>query len=90
MSAAPSRRSADLERLRDEGYDVALVDGLLAVRGIPYATQSRTVEHGTLMVPLRMAGDATLPPDAHAVRWQGETPRRSTGEFLPEVNVGKL
>lgn len=89
MSPIPSRRSADLERLRDEGYDIALVDGLLVVRGIPYVTQSRAVERGTLMVPLRMAGDATLPPDTHSVRWRGETPRSATGDWLRELNPGK-
>lgn len=90
MSLAPSRRSADLERLRDEGYDVALVDGLLVVRGIPYATQFGIVEYGTLMVPLRMAGDVTLPPDTHTIRWKGEIPRSATGDWLPMLNSGHL
>lgn len=68
---------------------MALVGGLLVVRGIPYATQFGTVGYGTLKVPVRMIGDVTLPPYAHAVRWFGERPRSSTGNWLPMLNPGK-
>lgn len=87
MSAAPSRRSADLDRLRDEGYDVALVNGLLVVRGIPYVGRHRTIERGDLHVPLEMAGDVTLPPTRHLVRWSGEIPQTASGGSLPGLRV---
>ncbi|USU06614.1 ThiF family adenylyltransferase [Sphingomonadaceae bacterium OTU29LAMAA1] len=88
MSAAPSRRSADLDRLRDEGYDIALVDGLLVVRGIPYVTRQLAIGYGTLWVPMRMAGDRTLSPDGHTVRWDGDAPHTATGAPLPGMRVG--
>lgn len=87
MSAAPSPRSADLDRLRDEGYDIALVDGLLVVRGIPYVTHRRTVAHGTLSIPIRLGGNRTLPPHRHAVRWDGERPYTATGNPLSAISV---
>ncbi|MGN7161475.1 ThiF family adenylyltransferase [Sphingomonas sp. SAFR-052] len=90
MSVTPSHRSADLERLRDEGYDVALVGGTLFVRGIPYVTSDRTVAYGTLEVALRMEGDVTLPPREHAVRWRGHRPVGATGEPLPGINIAEI
>jgi hypothetical protein len=88
LSPRPSRRSADLERLRDEGYDVALVDGLLVVRRIPYVDGSRTVKYGTLSIPLRMAGDVTVAPHRHDVWWSGSPPCTASGEPLPGISTG--
>lgn len=89
MSPRPSRRSADLERLRDEGYDVALVDGLLVVRRIPYVDASRTVKYGTLSTPLLMAGDVTVAPHRHDVWWSGSPPCTASGEPLPGISTGR-
>lgn len=37
MSHAPFNRSADLKRLRDEGYFAQIRGGLLVMRDVPYA-----------------------------------------------------
>ena len=36
MSLPLIDRSVDLKRLRDEGYDVQVKNGYVAVRGVPY------------------------------------------------------
>lgn len=74
MSPAPTSRSPDLDRLRDEGYDLSLVAGLLIVRGIPFVDAHRNVSEGMLAVPLEMAGDRTAPPRQHGVFWGGGLP----------------
>ncbi|WP_445189097.1 ThiF family adenylyltransferase [Pseudonocardia sp. Cha107L01] len=73
MSRRPLSRSADLLRLREEGYDLDIQAGHLLVR-VPYATAERTVAYGTLVSSLALAGDQTMAPDTHVVFFIGERP----------------
>lgn len=88
LSPAPTHRSADLKRLRDEGYNIALVNGLLIVSDVPYVAPDLAVKRGQLRIMLRMAGNATLPPDYHAVGWDGEQPSDAMG--APLAGMGAL
>ena len=47
----------DLKKLRDEGYFVQIVGGLLLMREVPYVNSQRQVKTGTLISSLTMAGD---------------------------------
>lgn len=87
MSPAPTHRSADLERLRDEGYNIALVNGLLVISDVPYVAPDRSVKRGRLKIMLRMAGNVTLPPNYHAVAWDGEQPSNAMGAPLEGMNA---
>ena len=87
MSPEPTHRSADLERLRDEGYNIALVSGLLVVSDVPYVAPDRSVKRGQLKVMLRMAGNVTLPPNYHSVAWEGERPSDAMGAPLTGMNA---
>ncbi|MFI5496661.1 ThiF family adenylyltransferase [Actinoplanes sp. NPDC051859] len=82
MSHALTSRSPDLRRLRDEGFEVAIVDGQLVVRNIPYVTPAGEIGYGTLVSGLELAGDHTARPGDHVARFAGEQPCDRDGRPL--------
>ena len=92
MSPARLSRSADLQRLRDEGYEVTATElGHLVVDNVPYVNSRREVAVARLITKLTMAGDATENPVAdHVAFWTGEPPCDDTGAPLSNmVNPGQ-
>ncbi len=85
MSPAPFSRSADLKRLREEGYFVQIRGGLLVMREVPYVDAQCQVRKGTLISSLNMAGDETRAPDTHVVHFDGDYPCRSDGTALQQI-----
>lgn len=74
-----------LKRLRDEGYDISIVDGYLVVRHVPYVTTRREIEYGALACPISVAGDAVLAPSDHTMRFIGEAPCTSDGAEYEKI-----
>jgi hypothetical protein len=74
MSPAPFVRSADLKRLREEGYLVQIKGNLLVLREVPYLNAKQELKRGTLVSTLNMGGDETRPPETHVINWIGEFP----------------
>ncbi len=85
MSAPRPNRSPDLQRLVDDGYDVAIVDGFLVVRDVPYVDRHRQVRRGQLVSTLDLAGDRTVAPRDHQAWFAGALPCDSEGR--PLVNM---
>lgn len=85
MSAPPTSPSPDLERLRQDGYELEIRDGVLLVHHVPYATTERTVRLGTLISTLTLAGDVTSRPDTHVVSFVGQTPCDRHGVPLARI-----
>jgi hypothetical protein len=85
MSLKPFDRSADLRRLREEGYFVQLWNGFLVMREVPYVDAERQVRSGTLISSLTMAGDQTQPPDTHVVSFDGEYPCGADGRPIEQI-----
>jgi ThiF family len=88
MSAEPISRSEDLKRLRDEGYEVEVRDGYLLIGSVPYVNPEGTVKYGTLVSELTLAGDVTVRPDDHTMRFAGETPCNQHGHALSKILIG--
>lgn len=83
MSQKLISRSLDLKRLRDEGYDVAIVGNLLVVRNIPYLNSRQEIMNGTLVdTALSLAGDVTAKPGIHTIYFTGEQPCHADGTPL--------
>ena len=80
-------RSADLKRLRDEGFDLEIRSGFLLVKDVPYVTPNRKVKRGTIVTALTLAGDKTTKPTDHVVEFTGETPCDHTGAALNRVII---
>lgn len=87
VSAAPTSPEPDVRRLIDEGYSVALVDGMLVVSQVPYLNPTGVVSRGELLVPLAMSGDRLVAPRTHTAWWIGDAPCETGGATLRGVNV---
>ena len=85
MSSSLFSRNEDLRRLRDEGYDVAVDDGHLVIRQVPYLDASGSVQYGVLVTALALANDLTIPPADHTVRFVGSQPYSAAGEPLDKL-----
>lgn len=85
MSVRRPNRSPDLQRLVDDGYDVAIVEGFLIVRDVPYVDRHRQVRRGRLVSTLDLAGDRTVAPRNHQVWFAGALPCDSRGR--PLINM---
>lgn len=85
MSSTPISRSSDLQRLWDDGYDIATDDGWLLVRQVPYVDEEKTVQHGTLAVALNLAGEVTAAPNDHQAYFSGSEPCTNEGRPLDHV-----
>lgn len=74
MSIPLIDRNDDLRKLRDEKYDVSIVENNIVVRGIPYVNRDRKILFGTIYCPLELSVERTVPPSDHTVRFMGEYP----------------
>ena len=86
MSRLQISRNGDLRRLREDGYDVDIVNGHLLVRGVPYVTSKREIARGAISArALRLEGDKTLSPEDHVVRFIGEFPCDKDGNRISNI-----
>jgi hypothetical protein len=78
-------RSPDLKRLRDEGYDVAVVAGRLVVRSVPYVDRERSIQRGVIVSELTLAGDVTARPSTHVISFAGNHPCSREGVEIDQI-----
>ena len=83
MSQQPIARSADLTRLRDDGYTIRIVGGYLVVDDVPFVDSAGVVHaDGGLVIALTLAGDVTTRPSDHTARFFGGIPCGTNGRPL--------
>jgi len=85
MSHALISRSADLKRLRDDGYAIEILSGHLVVHDIPYVNARRKVAQGKFVCPLNLQGDRTGPPPDHVMWFVGEHPCDRDGQVITAI-----
>lgn len=86
MSQRPIARSADLRRLRSDGYTISLNGGYLLVSDIPYVDNMGAVhEDGILVTALTLAGDIAQPPRDHTAHFVGCVPCDARGRPLNKI-----
>lgn len=85
MSQKPISRSADLTRLRNEGYDLEIRSDHLLVKDVPYVAAGRIVKRGILVMPVKLAGDVTVKPENHVTHFIGEFPRRADDTLIDTI-----
>jgi hypothetical protein len=78
-------RSPDLKRLRNEGYDIAILDGYLVVKDVPYLTSEKEIKRGVLVSKLTLANDITTKPDDHVAFFAGEYPCHRDGSSIERI-----
>jgi molybdopterin/thiamine biosynthesis adenylyltransferase len=72
-------RSADLSRLRAEGYSIEIRGGYLVVKQVPYLDHEKQIHRGTLVAKLVLAGDDVSVPDTHTIYFIGSYPHNVDG-----------
>lgn len=82
MSQQQIGLNPDLQKLRNEGYDVEVRAGHLLVKDVPYVTADRKIKRGVLVSRLEMSGDVTNRPTDHVAMWAGEHPCHSDGSEI--------
>jgi hypothetical protein len=85
MSQRPISRSADLKKLRDEGYDLEIRSGCLLVKDVPYVNSRKEVRRGILVMKLVLANDETARPDDHVAHFAGEHPCNEDGSEIAKI-----
>lgn len=78
------RNSPDLQRLVSDGYTIRIISGHLLVDDIPYVDAAKTVQWGSFLCPLDLAGDRTAKPSNHVMAFVGSAPcNKDGGEISP-------
>lgn len=72
----------DLARLQAEGFDLDILNGYLLVRDVPYVGSGAQVKRGTLVSNLELAGDRTVRPQDHTMKFIGDFPCDQHGRPL--------
>jgi ThiF family len=85
MSRRPIDLSPDLQRLQNEGYDIAIRHGFLLVRDVPYVDENRTLQRGILISKLNLSGDKANKPDDHVAYWMGPHPCHANGSVIASI-----
>ncbi|MGB8297682.1 MAG: ThiF family adenylyltransferase [Polyangia bacterium] len=85
MSHQLISRSADLNKLREEGYDLEIRNGYLLVKDVPYVNAQKEIKRGILVAKLILAGDVTALPDDHVAYFVGEHPCRPDGNEIAQI-----
>lgn len=90
MSQRPIARSPELKRLRDEGYDLRVINGYLTIRQIPYVTPSRQVTRGTIIISLGdVSDDVVKQPRDHTIMFDGQYPCHADGHPIERMRAGE-
>jgi hypothetical protein len=85
MSRRLIDRSPDLKRLRDEGYNIEIVEGYVLLRDVPYLAADKQVKRGVLISTLTLANDVTTRPDTHVAMFAGEYPCHCDGSPIERI-----
>lgn len=79
-------RNADLQKLADDGYHLAIRRNYLIVRDVPYVTTGKEVAYGHLIAEFAHADDVVAPPSVHTVWFTGLNPSNQHGQPLDIVS----
>lgn len=85
MSQDIFEKSPDLRRLREEGFEVFIVDSHLVVGNIPYVNNHRELQWGSLVCPLELAGNITCKPPDHVMGFTGTQPCNQDGKVIAGI-----
>lgn len=85
MSQELISHNADLKKLRDEGLNVEVRNGLLLVHDVPYLNSKCEIKRGILVSELNLAGDKTIRPNTHVIHFAGEYPYNKDGSPIEPI-----
>ena len=87
MSHSLIDHSADLKRLEEDGYEIAVESNHLVMKHVPYVAADGSVKYGTLVSELTLAGDVTAKSKTHVMMFAGEMPCDRGGRPLTQIRL---
>lgn len=88
MSPQLISRSPDLNKLKEDGYEVEVRANHLVLRNVPYVSGRREIKRGLLVSTLNLVGQVTAKPDTHVALFAGEHPCDQHGSPLTKIVNG--
>ncbi|MCW5318679.1 ThiF family adenylyltransferase [Nostoc sp. KVJ3] len=85
MSQPLISHSPDLQKLRNEGFDIQVKSTCLLVKDVPYVNANREVKRGILISKLTSTIAPVGRPADHTIYFQGEHPCDSDGNKLEAI-----
>lgn len=77
--------SPDLQKLRNEGYEMQYSGGYLIIHHIPYVNPKKEIHFGSLVTSLTLNGNRTFKPDTHVIHFIGEHPCDKYGNIITAI-----
>jgi molybdopterin/thiamine biosynthesis adenylyltransferase len=87
MSTELINHSADLKRLKEEGYAIEVYHGHLLIHKVPYVNEKKEVVYGILISDLKTDGTSTVKPEPHIALWAGDHPCKSDGSKMVDIVI---
>jgi len=85
MSTQPLDHDPYLKKLKDEGYNISIIEEHIVIKGIPYLNNEKKILFGSIFCPYNLSGEKITPRD-HTVHFTGEYPCNQLGNQLSLVN----
>lgn len=85
MSQKQTNLRADVARLSDDGYEVAIEHSHLVMRNVPYVTSSREIKRGMLISTLTGSYSEIVRPSDHVIMFAGDYPCDADGKPLENI-----
>lgn len=85
MSQKLISRSEDLQKLQNEGYNIELANGYIALHGIPYLDSLGAIKYASLVSTLCLQGEKTTRPNPHTIYFTGDYPFTIDGKPITAI-----
>jgi hypothetical protein len=85
MSHQPVNPSPDIVSLIRDGYEVEIRGAYLLISHVPYVAPDRSIQFGTLVSELNLAGNVIAPPKDHVVHFIGSHPCHKDGSLITQI-----
>ncbi len=85
MSIQLLDHNSDLKKLKDEGYNISIINDHIVIQGIPYLNNEKKILFGLIFCAYNLSGEKATPRD-HTVYFTGECPCNQMGNQLSLVN----
>lgn len=74
----------DLKKLKDKGYNIAIIEENIVIKGIAYVNSAKEVAFASIFCPFNLEGNKVKQQD-HTVWFTGDHPCNQNGDKLPLV-----
>ncbi|MBN2068427.1 MAG: ThiF family adenylyltransferase [Opitutales bacterium] len=85
MSHPLISHNADLQQLRNEGYEIRVLNNHLIIDSVPYVGPDQSLRFGSLVSVLDLSGNKTLRPSHHIAFFIGEHPCNKHGSPIESI-----